>query len=77
MLQPNGRARADRIDMTPRGLIITDYKTGNFPADKKVLAGFAPQLPLEAAIAMSANLEAGFERVPKRPVTGLRPAPWS
>ncbi len=37
-------ARADRIDVAGSGLIITDYKTGNFPSDKKVLAGFAPQL---------------------------------
>ena len=65
-------ARADRIDVRADGLIITDYKTGNIPPDKKVVAGFAPQLPLEAAIAMSEALEAGFEHVAKRPVLGLR-----
>ncbi|MEQ1577272.1 MAG: double-strand break repair protein AddB [Hyphomicrobium sp.] len=65
-------ARADRIDVSANGLVITDYKTGNIPGDKKVVSGFAPQLPLEAAIAMSETLEAGFEHVPKLPVVGLR-----
>lgn len=65
-------ARADRIDVGADGLIITDYKTGAIPSDKKVTGGFAPQLPLEAAIAMSETLEAGFEHTPKRPVLGLR-----
>ena len=65
-------ARADRIDVRADGLVITDYKTGNIPNDKKVLGGFAPQLPLEAAIALSETLEAGFEHVAKRSVTGLR-----
>jgi ATP-dependent helicase/nuclease subunit B len=44
-------ARADRIDLTPAGLVITDYKTGAPPKDKAVIDGVAPQLPLEAAIA--------------------------
>lgn len=60
-------ARADRIDVTDRGLVITDYKTGAPPSDKRVLAGQAPQLPLEAAIAAAQ----GFERVPLLPVTSL------
>lgn len=61
-------ARADRIDMTPHGLIITDYKTGAAPNDKRVNACEAPQLPLEAAIAA----QAGFADVPQAPVTALR-----
>lgn len=44
-------ARADRIDATSDGLVITDYKTGAIPSDANVLKGRAPQLPLEAAIA--------------------------
>jgi ATP-dependent helicase/nuclease subunit B len=44
-------ARADRIDVSPAGLVITDYKTGTPPDNKSVLDGTAPQLPLEAAIA--------------------------
>ena len=47
-------ARADRIDiMGDGGISITDYKTGAIPGDKEVEAGFAPQLPLEAAIAQA------------------------
>jgi len=45
-------ARADRIDETEDGsLIIYDYKTGPPPKPKHVSDLFAPQLPLEAAIA--------------------------
>ena len=63
-------ARADRIDITAQGLVISDYKTGAPPTDKKVLAGAAPQLPLEAAIALDQNL--GFEKIGHQPVTTLR-----
>lgn len=62
------RARADRVDATRDGLIITDYKTGALPTDKAVLMGSAPQLPLEAAIARAG----GFERVEARSVAALR-----
>ncbi len=46
-------AKADRIDrITEDGkLEIIDYKTGNIPTAKRVAAGFAPQLPLEAWLA--------------------------
>jgi ATP-dependent helicase/nuclease subunit B len=45
-------ARADRIDtLTDGRLAVIDYKTGAPPSTKQVAAGFAPQLPLEAAIA--------------------------
>ncbi len=45
-------ATADRIDLLADGsLAIVDYKTGSPPTKKEVAAGFAPQLPLEAAIA--------------------------
>ena len=60
-------ARADRIDITPSGLLITDYKTGQAPNDKKVTSGQAPQLPLEAAIAMAG----GFDQLDPEPVAAL------
>jgi ATP-dependent helicase/nuclease subunit B len=59
--------RADRIDIAGDGLIITDYKTGQAPSDTRVLAGTAPQLPLEASIALAG----GFANVPKRSVRSL------
>lgn len=62
------RARADRIDCAPNGIVITDYKTGTPPKDKQINDGSAPQLPLEAAIARAG----GFANVTARDVTGLR-----
>lgn len=54
-------ATADRIDeMAAGGLVIVDYKTGAPPSQKQVAAGFAPQLPLEAAIARAG----GFDGIP-------------
>jgi len=45
-------AKADRIDVLRDGsLALIDYKTGQPPSVKEVAAGYAPQLPLEAAIA--------------------------
>ncbi|TAN59404.1 MAG: double-strand break repair protein AddB, partial [Magnetospirillum sp.] len=44
-------AKADRIDVLRDGsLALIDYKTGQPPSAKEVAAGYAPQLPLEAAI---------------------------
>ncbi|MBV8521425.1 MAG: double-strand break repair protein AddB [Acetobacteraceae bacterium] len=46
------RARADRIERRSDGtLIIIDYKTGAPPSQRDVDAGYAAQLPLEAAMA--------------------------
>ncbi|MGB0919250.1 MAG: double-strand break repair protein AddB [Holosporaceae bacterium] len=39
-------ARADRIDLTPTGAWLIDYKTGVLPTEKDVNEGFSPQLPL-------------------------------
>lgn len=61
------RARADRIDIAKSALHIVDYKTGSPPTAKRVLAGLAPQLPLEAAIALAG----GFTATPARPVDKL------
>jgi ATP-dependent helicase/nuclease subunit B len=63
-------ARADRIDVSPRGLVITDYKTaqGVDALATKAKDGRAPQLPLEAAIAFAA----GFANVPAAQVAELR-----
>ena len=62
-------ARADRIDDTTAGLMITDYKTGMIPNCKAVDTNKAPQLALEAAIALGAS---GFPELTGRPVAGLR-----
>ncbi|MEQ8404513.1 MAG: double-strand break repair protein AddB [Oceanicaulis sp.] len=53
--------RADRIDMRPDGALdVIDFKTGGAPSKKEVAAGFAPQLPLTAAMAA----RGGFEDCP-------------
>lgn len=44
-------ARADRID-AGSSLAIIDYKTGAVPTKEQVKAGFKPQLPLEALLAL-------------------------
>jgi ATP-dependent helicase/nuclease subunit B len=62
-------ARADRIDSGADGLIITDYKTGAIPTDNAVQNNRAPQLPLEAAIALG---EIGFPELAGQRVTALR-----
>ncbi|MEZ5910755.1 MAG: double-strand break repair protein AddB [Hyphomicrobiaceae bacterium] len=62
-------ARADRLDIGSDGaLAITDYKTGNPPPRERVTSLKAPQLPLEAAIA----LLGGFPDVAGTRITNLR-----
>ena len=73
------RAIADRIDRTASGgLAIYDYKTGSNPTDKQIEAGFAPQLPLEGAIAQSggfANIApAEVEKLALLRIRGIDPA---
>ena len=61
-------ARADRIEELRDGTIaIVDYKTGQPPSKPEVAAGFAPQLPLEAAIAR----DGGFAGVSANDVGAL------
>ena len=61
-------ARADRIDLRPGGGVdIVDYKTGAPPSEREILAGYAPQLPLEGAILM----HGGFAGLPAAPPESL------
>ncbi|ARW10425.1 double-strand break repair protein AddB [Acetobacter ascendens] len=54
--------RADRIELNTDGhVIVQDYKTGTLPSAKDVLAGWSPQLPLEAAMI----IRGGFKEVPE------------
>jgi ATP-dependent helicase/nuclease subunit B len=64
------KARADRIDSREDGLTITDYKTGTGleRLARRALEGEAPQLPLEAMIAM----EGGFAGLANARVVALR-----
>jgi ATP-dependent helicase/nuclease subunit B len=51
-------ARADRIDTLRDGaLAIIDYKTGQPPEQYQIALGFAPQLPLEAAMALAGGFD--------------------
>jgi ATP-dependent helicase/nuclease subunit B len=55
---------ADRIDVLNDGsAVLIDYKTGTPPKKSEVEAGFAPQLPLEAAIAARGGFP-GLEPMP-------------
>ena len=61
-------AKADRIEQRRDGaLAVIDYKTGGVPSGKDILAGYAPQLALEAAIAQ----DGGFDGVAAGPVAEL------
>jgi ATP-dependent helicase/nuclease subunit B len=60
---------ADRVDRraSDNGLTIIDYKTGGLPTAKDQTAGFAPQLPLLAAMAAAG----GFDNLKPGPVAEL------
>ena len=56
------KARADRLDVLGDGSVaVLDYKTGDPPKRAQLQDGSAPQLPLEAAMA----LEGAFEGLPR------------
>ncbi len=60
------RGRADRLDRYGDGsLAILDYKTGTPPPARALEDGAAPQLPLEAAIAIGGGF-AGVQAAPVR-----------
>jgi ATP-dependent helicase/nuclease subunit B len=62
------KARADRLDRFADGtLAVLDYKTGEPPPADALLDGRAPQLPLEAALA----IEGAFTGVKAAPVRAL------
>jgi ATP-dependent helicase/nuclease subunit B len=63
-------ARADRIDVSAAGLIITDYKSSQTldTLRRQAEQGSAPQLPLEAAIAAAG----GFDGLSAARVSALR-----
>lgn len=61
------RGRADRIDRTEGGWAIVDYKTGRTPSGPDIALGYAPQLPLEAAMVAAG----AFQHVPPGEVTEL------
>lgn len=73
-------AKADRIDrLTDGGLCIIDYKTGSIPSGKRLVAGFSPQLPLEAFMAEDGafpGIDAGstIDRLAFWHLTGRQPA---
>ena len=73
----NLTARADRIDVADDGtVVIYDYKTGKPPLAKHVDKLFAPQLPLEAAIAEGGGFAAiGPPRGPAPSATSRRLGP--
>jgi ATP-dependent helicase/nuclease subunit B len=60
-------AKADRIDIGPAGVSILDYKTGRMATDDQARRWFAPQLGVEAVIAMLG----GFEGLPATPPAEL------
>ena len=55
-------ARADRIELNNDGTVtLVDYKTGTPPGMNEILVGFAPQLTLEAAMAVRGAFNLGAE----------------
>ncbi|MDY0882364.1 double-strand break repair protein AddB [Dongia soli] len=65
-------AVADRIDRMKDGsLAIIDYKTGGIPTMDEIHLGFAPQLPLEAALAKAGAFQSAAGASLRGPVSEL------
>ncbi|TXH38738.1 MAG: double-strand break repair protein AddB [Rhodospirillaceae bacterium] len=65
-------AVADRIDRLKDGsLAIIDYKTGGIPTMDEIHLGFAPQLPLEAALAKAGAFQSVAGTSLRGPVSEL------
>jgi ATP-dependent helicase/nuclease subunit B len=65
------RGRADRIDLRRDGSVdIFDFKTGMPPTTPQVLAGFAPQLGLEVAMARAGAFDADLAKKGGGPILG-------
>ena len=66
------RGKIDRIDETPDGLTVIDYKTGQIPTQKDVREGKNSQLPLYALAlskdpeAAGKNLRMEYAKLPSR-----------
>jgi ATP-dependent helicase/nuclease subunit B len=55
-------ARADRIELNKDSSVsLIDYKTGTVPSPNELATGFAPQLTLEAAMALRGAFDLGWE----------------
>lgn len=64
-------AKADRIDRSPAGVEIIDYKTGTLPAQQRIAAGYAPQLPLEGWMLECGAFRTGDGETLSGPIAGL------
>jgi ATP-dependent helicase/nuclease subunit B len=64
-------AKADRIELSPTGAAVLDFKTGSIPSPKQVRSGFSPQLTLTGAILAEAGL-ADTGPVPPEELTYVR-----
>lgn len=52
---PDMTARLDRLDNTPQGAVVIDYKTGSIPSWNQLRQGWDPQLMLEGALLVQAG----------------------
>ena len=66
-------AKADRVELTDTGHVnILDYKTGEPPSKTDIEKMRAPQMPLEAAIALAGGFEGIAKRVPIKELSHIQ-----